>query len=348
MKLLIRATNWVGDAIMALPALRAARERFPEAQIAILARPYVAAIYRGQGICDELIDYDRKGAHRGFAGRERLAHELRERRFDTALLLQNAFDAAWMAWRAGIPERIGYARDGRSLLLTRAVPVPHEGEIPAHEKFYYLELLRRIGWIAEVRDDSHILLTVSEDERRRGTATLAEAGARSSALRIALGAGASYGSAKCWPPERFAATINQVQCETDAEVILFGTAAEAAVSAAIREKLTTPPIDLTGRTAIGDLPGLLSQCHLFLGNDSGAMHVAAAVGLPVIAVFGPTDPLGTAPVTSKHAIVQQKPYCSPCFLRRCPTDHRCMLAVTPEMVGSALKPQLLQIARQHA
>lgn len=348
MKLLIRATNWVGDAIMALPALRAVRERFPEAQIAILARPYVAEIYRGQGICDELIAYDGNGAHRGFAGRERLARELRGRRFDTALLLQNAFDAAWMAWRAGIPERIGYARDGRSLLLTRAVPVPQEGEIPAHEKFYYLELLVRAGWIAEWRDDAHIALRVTEDERRRGAMTLAEAGARSSALRIAVGAGASYGSAKCWPPERFAAAINQVQSDMDADVILFGTAGEAAVSAAIREKLRKPPIDLAGRTTIGDLPGLLSQCHLFLGNDSGAMHVAAAVGLPVIAIFGPTDPLGTAPVTAKHAIVQQKPYCSPCFLRRCPTDHRCMLAVTPEMVASAMQPWLRQIARQHA
>ena len=100
------------------------------------------------------------------------------------------------------------------------------------------------------------------------------------------------------------------------------------------------PIDLTGKTAIADLPALLSQCHLFLGNDSGAMHVAAAVGLPVVAIFGPTDPFGTAPVTPRCTIVQQKPYCSPCFLRRCPTDHRCMKQVTPDMVESAVNPWL--------
>ena len=348
MKLLIRATNWVGDAIMALPALRAVRQRFPDARIAILARPYVAEIYSGQGVCDELIAYEAKGAHSGVAGRERLARDLRGREFDSILLLQNAFDAAWVGWRAGIPERIGYACDGRRFLLTQAIPVPRRGEIPAHEKFYYLELLRRAGWIEELPDDTHIALNISEAARRRGASLLLEAGARAGVPRIAVGAGASYGSAKCWPPERFAEVINALQSDTDADVILFGTAAEAAVSAAIRERLLKTPIDLTGRSTIGDLPGLLSQCHLFLGNDSGAMHVAAAAGLPIVAVFGPTDPSGTAPVTPKRTIVQQRPYCSPCFLRRCPTDHRCMRAVTPEMVESAAIPWIEQIARQHA
>jgi heptosyltransferase-2 len=147
MKMLIRATNWVGDAIMALPALRAVRTRFPDAHIAVLARPYVADIYRDQPICDRLIPYDPRGDHAGLSGRERLAGELRLQKFDLALLLQNAFDAAWIAWRAGIPQRIGYARDGRSFLLTKPVPVPKRGEIPAHEQFYYLELIRRTGWL---------------------------------------------------------------------------------------------------------------------------------------------------------------------------------------------------------
>ncbi len=147
MKILIRATNWVGDAIMALPALRLVRSKFSAAHISILARPYVADIYRGQGISDELIAYDPKGEHRGFSGRQRLISDLRSTQFDVALFLQNAFDAAWLAWRAKIPQRIGYARDGRSLLLTKAIPVPKFGEIPTHEKFYYLELLRRAGWL---------------------------------------------------------------------------------------------------------------------------------------------------------------------------------------------------------
>ena len=348
MKILIRATNWVGDAIMALPALRAVRARFSDAQIAIVARPYVADIYRDQQICNQLINYGPNGIHAGFSGRERLAHELRGQKFDVALLLQNAFDAAWLAWRANIPERIGYACDGRSLLLTKPVPIPAPGEISTHEKFYYLELIRRAGWMDSLPDESFIAMTVPEVKRRRAAEFLVESGARPLALRVAIGAGASYGSAKCWPPPRFAELASRLQAQNDADVILFGTSAEEAVSNAIAAEMREPPIDLTGKTAIADLPALLSQCHLFIGNDSGAMHVAAAVGLPVVAIFGPTDPLGTAPVTPRCTIVQEKPYCSPCFLRRCPTDHRCMTKVTPDMVEAAVRPWLFTIGVQRA
>lgn len=348
MKILIRATNWVGDAIMALPALRAVRSRFPEAEIAILARPYVADLYRRQEICSQLIAYDSQAKHAGIFGRERLAAELRGQKFDAALLFQNAFDAAWLVWRAGVPERIGYARDGRSFLLTKPIAVPRTGEIPPHEKFYYLELLRRAGWIDSLPDESFISLNVSESSRQRAEEFLVQFGVRSGSPRIAIGAGASYGSAKCWPPSRFAELVNRLQSETDSDVILFGAAAEAAVTRAISSELRRPPIDLAEKTSIADLPALLSQCHLFIGNDSGAMHVAAGVGLPVVAVFGPTDPYGTAPVTPRHTIVQQKPYCSPCFLRHCPTDHRCMRAITPEMVEAAAKPWLAAVEAQRA
>jgi heptosyltransferase-2 len=347
-RILVRATNWLGDAIMALPALRAVRNRFPDAEIAIVARPYVADIYRDQEIANQLIAYDPKGSHAGYLGRERLAAELRAQKFDTALLLQNAFDAAWLAWRAKIPERIGYARDGRSFLLTKALPVPRPGEIPVHEKFYYLELLRRAGWLDSVPDESFIGLRVPEEKRRNAGEFLRKAGVRQGALRIAIGAGASYGSAKCWPPSRFAEVANRWQSKADADVILFGTAAEAGVSTAISAEMRCPPIDLTGKTGIADLPAVLSQCHLFIGNDSGAMHVAAAVGLPIVAVFGPTDPFGTAPVTPRCSIVQQKPYCGPCFLRRCPTDHRCMTAVTADMVEAAAAPWLSSVQVQRA
>ncbi|HKW34249.1 MAG TPA: lipopolysaccharide heptosyltransferase II [Candidatus Acidoferrum sp.] len=348
MKILIRATNWVGDAIMALPALRAVRGRFPEAEIAILARPYVADIYRDQEICNQLIAYNSQGKHAGILGGERLAAELCAQKFDVALLLQNAFDAAWLAWRAGVPERIGYARDGRGFLLTKPIPVPRASEIPPHERFYYLELLRRAGWIDSLPEESFIALNVSESSRRRAEEFLSQSCVRPDSLRIAIGAGASYGSAKCWPPSRFAELANRLQAESAADVILFGTSAEAAVTQAISSELRRPPIDLTEKTSIADLPALLSQCHLFIGNDSGAMHVAAGVGLPVVAVFGPTDPYGTAPATPRCTIVQQKPYCSPCFLRHCPTDHRCMRAITAEMVEAAVKPWLSVVEAQRA
>jgi heptosyltransferase-2 len=341
-RLLIRATNWVGDAIMALPALHAVRELFPDAHLAILALPYVAQIYDGQGVADELIVYDRQGAHGGLGGRERLASELRSKKFETALLLQNAFDAAWIAWRAGIPQRIGYNRDGRRLLLTNPIRVPAPGEIPAHEKYYYLELIRRVGWLEKLQNVPQISLGVAPEALQAAEAKLQIAGARSGVPRIAVGAGASYGSAKCWPPARFAAALNGLVRERDADVILFGTSAESAVCSEIQSGLRVSAIDLVGKTAIAELPALLARCTTFLGNDSGAMHVAAAVGLPVVAVFGPTDPLGTAPVTLRHTIVQEKPYCSPCFLRRCPTDHRCMTAIAPESVSAAVMQSLVQ------
>jgi heptosyltransferase II len=342
---MVRATNWVGDAIMALPALRGVRAKFADAHIAIVARPYVADIYRGQGVCDELIAYDPRGAEKGFGGRERLAARLREEKFDAALLLQNAFDAAWLAWRAGIPERIGYARDGRGILLTKSVAVPKVGEIPAHEQFYYLELVRRAGWVERVEGEREISLAISRESGEAAEKKLIASGVRSNAngvgaLRVAIGAGASYGSAKCWLPERFAEVANRLMEESDAEIILFGTANETAVSNAIVAGMKQKPIDLTGKTAIAELPALLSRCQLFVGNDSGAMHVASAVGLPVVAIFGPTDPFGTAPVTPKCTIVQEKPYCSPCFLRRCPTDHRCMTRVSAESVTAAARAWL--------
>jgi heptosyltransferase II len=327
-KILIRATNWVGDAIMALPALCAVRTRFPDAEITILARPYVAAIYENQQVCDNTMFVENSCD---------IVGELRAQKFDVALLLQNAFEAAWFAWRAGIPERIGYARDGRSILLTKAVPVPKPGEIPPHEQYYYLELLRRAGWLGSLPEESFIQLNVPEENRERAAEFLLSAGVKPGSIRIAIGAGASYGSAKCWPPDRFAELANRLQEQVKAEVILFGTSSEAAVSSAIAAGMNYGPIDLTGKTSINDLPALLSQCHLFIGNDSGAMHVAAAVGLPVVAVFGPTDPFGTAPVTPRCSIVQEKPYCSPCFLRRCPTDHRCMTRVAPEAVEVAAR-----------
>jgi len=342
MKFLIRANNWVGDAIMALPAIRAIHNR-PNANISILARSYVADIYRDQNVADELIIYDHRGTHAGISGRERLAAELRDRKFDIAVLLQNAFDAAWLAWRAGIPQRIGYARDARSLLLTDAVPVPKPGEIPPHERFYYLEMLRRSGWIDSIPDEPFIKLHLSEATCARAAEQLASAGVRPHAVRIAIGAGASYGSAKCWLPSRFAELANHLQTQWDAEVILFGAAGETDVSSAIASEMKRVPIDLTGKTTVADLPALLSQCHVFIGNDSGAMHVAAAVGIPTVAIFGPTDPFGTAPVTPRRTIVREQPYCSPCFLRRCPIDHRCMTSITTREVEAAVDPFLASV-----
>jgi len=336
-KLLVRATNWVGDAILCIPALSALRARWQDAEISLLARPWVADLYRDQGLVDRLILFDHRGRHRGVPGVERLARELRAERFDSAVLFQNAFEAAWIAWRARVPERIGYARDARGPLLTKAIPVPAPGEIPAHESNYYLELLRRAGWIDALPEIPPVRIRVPAEALERAEKFLRDSGCPPASPRVAFGAGAAYGSAKCWPANRYAELARILVSEYGARVLLFGAASEAAVAAEVELGAGDGVINLIGRSAIGDLPALLARCRLFIGNDSGAMHVAAAVGLPVVAVFGPTDPGGTRPLTPQLSIVQRKVACSPCFLRHCPIDHRCMKFVDLQMVLDAAR-----------
>jgi heptosyltransferase-2 len=335
MRLLVRATNWVGDAVMSIPALEAIRTKWPNAEISVIGRPWVADLYRGQPFADRIIALNGKKTGARTAGRG--AREWRDERWDCAVLLPNAFSAAWLAWRAGIPERIGYARDGRSALLTRAIALPRAGEIPAHETYYYLELLRRAGWIEKLPRIQNIRLQVAAGDAETAEARLRAAGVRQDSRRVALAPGAAYGSAKCWLPGRFATVADGLVEDTDVDVILFGTASEIEVSRQIASRMRHRSVSLVGETAIGELPALFSRCQLFIGNDSGAMHVAAAVGLAVVAVFGSTDPEGTAPMTQRRTIVRHAVSCSPCFLRECPVDHRCMERVEVADVLSAAR-----------
>jgi len=332
MKLLIRAPNWVGDAVMAIPALEIVRRMHADDEICVLARPVVAETLSGQPFLDRILQYDFRGRHRGWIGREKLIAELRKEKFDVAVLLQNAFEAAWLAWRAGIPERIGYARDARGPLLTKAIRIPQEGEIPKHESHYYLELLRRARWIESSLAIPPIRLLVSEAARTGAESALRSAGARENAWRCAIAPGASYGAAKCWPPERFALLADRLISECGADVIFFGTPGEKEIAARIRSNMKSRAISMVGETSMRDLAALFASCSVFIGNDSGAMHVAAAAGLPVIGIFGSTDPEGTAPVTEQFTLIREAVSCSPCFLRRCPVDHRCMTRITVDSV----------------
>ncbi len=346
MKILVRATNWVGDAIMSLPALQAIRAHWPNDEISILARPWVADLYRDQGCADELLVYDNSGRHGGFWGRERLARELRARRFDVAVLLQNAFDAAWIAWRAHIPERIGYARDGRRFLLTRPIAAPQKNEVPPHESYYFLELLRRAGFFKELPCVDAITLCVSESLRNVAEEKLNAAGSPRGATRIAIAPGAAYGSAKCWLPERYAELADFLVGYADCDVIIFGAFAEKEIAGMIARSMKRRVINLAGTTSIGQLPALLKACNIFIGNDSGAMHVAAAVGLPVIGIFGPTEPNATRPLSQHVTLVREPVECSPCLLRACPIDHRCMTRISAERVFDIARAQLALAPQQ--
>jgi heptosyltransferase-2 len=310
--ILVRATNWVGDAVMSLPALRAIRDRFPKARIAILAKPSVADLYIHEPFADEIIAYNLQSSWG-------IGHELRHRQFDCAILLQNAFEAAWIAWLAKIPTRIGYKRDGRQLLLTRAVDVPKPGEIPRHQRFYYLELLRRAGLIDALP---------ASDSIRLGSRT-ATTGKRV----IGVSPGAAYGTAKRWIPERFAKAAGALAEARGASIALFGTKSERALCEEVARLLNgREVINYAGETTLAQFIFLAAGCELFLTNDSGSMHIASALGVPTVAIFGATDDTATGPTGSNARVVRQPVECSPCLLRECPIDHRCMTGVSAERV----------------
>jgi heptosyltransferase-2 len=310
-KILIRATNWVGDAVMCLPALSAVRERFPRAHIAILAKPWVADLYRRESFADEVILYKS-------ASRWKISTGLRARGFDCAILLQNAFEAAWIAWLARIPNRIGYRRDGRSLLLTQAVPVPKRGEIPRHERFYYLELLRRAGIIDRLPENSAIRLTPPAASKKK---------------MIGVSPGAAYGRAKQWLPQRFAEAAGTLATARGASIALFGSQSERALCSEVAALLAGCDVtNHAGETTLAQFIELAAQCELFLTNDSGAMHIASALGVPTVAIFGATDDAATGPTGPRAKVVRQQVECSPCLLRECPIDHRCMTRVGADRV----------------
>lgn len=342
-KILVRAPNWLGDAILALPALGKVRARFPEAEIAVLARASVAELFQSVPDINRVIVFDSRGRHAGFFGLLRLAGELRRERFDLAVLFQNAFQAALIAFLAGIPRRLGYRRDARGPLLTHAVRLPRRGEIPPHETYYYQEMLRRAGWFDALTMVEHIRLEPPPAAVERMRVRLRELGLERGANPhplVALAPGAAFGSAKCWLPERFAELADRLVERRHATVLLCGTSAEAGLGEAIASRMRTRPVSLIGQTTLEEFLGLLANVDLFIGNDSGAMHLAAGLELPQVIIFGPTDEAGTGPLNARARLVKEPVSCSPCFLRHCPVDHRCMTRVEVDAVWREVEAAL--------
>jgi len=330
-KILIRATNWIGDAVMSLPALRAVRSRFPDAHISVLARPWVLDLYARERFADQIVPFSCQNLPDKF----KLARSLRPMRFDCAILFQNAFEAAAIALVAGIPERIGYARDHRSWLLTRAIPVPKPSEIPRHERFYYLELLRRAGMIDALPPaDESIRLEGADQARQQGSELLAKAALR--APVVGVSPGAAFGGAKRWLPERFAEAAVEVAGNLQRGVAIFGSQAERElcdqVSTLVRAR-GIPVHNFAGETTLAEFISMAAACAVFLTNDSGPMHIASALGVPTVAIFGATDDTATGPTGPLARVIRHPVECSPCRLRECPIDHRCMTRVTAEQVA---------------
>lgn len=312
---------------MSLPALRALRERFPGAEISILAKPWVADLYGREPFCDRLIPYTASD----LGSKRRAAHDLRPFGFDCAILLQNAFEAAAVAYLAGIPERIGYARDGRSLLLTRAIPVPAKGKIARHERFYYLELLKRAGIVDAMPANDLIRLDGAAAARELGRERFCGLGMGDRVIGISPGA--AYGTAKRWLPDRFAAAARTVAVELDATVAIFGSKDERGLCQSVAETIGENARNFAGQTSLAEFIEMAAACRVYLTNDSGAMHIASALGVPTVAVFGATDDVATGPTGPLARVVREPVECSPCLKRECPIDHRCMTRVDAARVA---------------
>ncbi|MDT7806999.1 MAG: heptosyltransferase [Acidobacteriota bacterium] len=335
-RVVVRGANWVGDAVMTVPALRELRRVLPGAHLTLVTRPWAEGIFAGADFIDDILPVvETRGTVRAVV---REAREWRARRFDLALLFPNAFAPALVAALACVPARMGYATQGRAPLLTHRLAVP-EWHGRRHEVFYYLnvvaELERMLHGSSTIEThEPRLELSISDERRRDALRLLGEHRARgsSSGLLVAICPGSTNSRAKRWPIERFAALADMLSERAGAEIVLVGAREELEISEEVARRMRTCPVVLTGRTDLSQMAAVLGAADLLVTNDTGPAHVAAAVGCPVVVIFGPTNPTTTRPFSPLAEVVRRPPDCAPCMLRDCPIDHRCMTAITAEEV----------------
>jgi len=325
-KILIRGPNWIGDCVLSVPAIKAVRSRFPEAEITLLVRPWVAGLFRSATFIDNVWSKGKAGGPREWI---RTTKEIRAKHFDLAVLLPNSFESALTVWVAGIPERVGYRTDGRGLLLTRSV---RPAAARQHQYRYYLRL---VSETFSTTVEPELRIKATKDETADARRLLEQAGIGADKSFLIVNPGAAFGGAKRWYEDRFAAVADRLANELDLAVAIIGSESERAIGESVRDHMKREAVVLSGQTNLGTLVGLLAEASLMVTNDSGPMHIAAALGTSTVAVFGSTDAEVTCPVGPKTSIVRQAVDCSPCMLRECPIDHRCMDAVTVEKVCSS-------------
>jgi len=331
-KILIRSTNWIGDAIMTTPAVRTIRQNFPDADITLLALPWVADVFAACPHIDHIFIYDKNGRHRGLKGKLRLAADLRLEKFSLSILLQNAFEAALITTLARIPARAGYTTDGRGLLLSHGVRKAQDiGE--KHQVHYYQQMLRGLG----LQPGPNALeLFLDPSAVKEAEALLQEVQQGRALPLIGLNPGAAYGPAKRWPVKKYAELGRQLSKITNGLILVFGTEADRDAAAEISAAAGDHVCDLTGKTRLALALACIDRCHAFVTNDSGLMHVAAALRTPLVAIFGSTDHIATGPYSDQATIIRKPLACSPCMKTHCPKKHfQCMEQLTVEEVVEA-------------
>jgi heptosyltransferase-2 len=317
-KILVKGVNWLGDAVMTLPAIRAIKARFQGSRVVVLTKGSLADLYGCEPAVDETLPYGG-----GFLPFVRLVRRLRRERFDLAFVFPRSLRASLAPFFSRIPRRVGYAGDARRPILTDAVP--RDGLLDRHRVAYYLELLRPFGKVPPASAPE----IAPPAEARAWAAEKLPGGPWAG-----LNPGATYGRAKQWFPERFE-DLGRRLASRGFRVAVVGGPAEAALGRRVADGIGRAAACFSGQTSLPQLAALIARCGLFVTNDTGPMHVAAAVGTPIVAVFGPTDPRTTRPFGDRHVVVRHEVECAPCLLRECPIDHPCMKLLGVDRVWEA-------------
>jgi heptosyltransferase II len=328
-RILVRAPNWVGDAVMSLPVLAGLKRLFPLAEITVLAAPRVASLFVAQPGVTEIIRYP------SGRGKWQVLWELRSR-FDVAVALPNSMESALGLWLVGVPSRVGYNTDARRLFLKEAVSGRRHLD-GLHTVFYFLGVLKALGGVATFTPPA---LYLEPEEEAVGAFILSETELPGQGPWVGLSPGAAYGPAKRWEPERFAAVGRKLQQDFGARLVLLGGPDEGPVAGQVKELLPGPVADLVGQTSLREALGVLSQLNLLITNDSGLMHAGAALGVPLVALFGSTDPTATGPFTSRATVIRHPRPCSPCFKRTCDEGYACLTDISVEEVTAAARTWL--------
>jgi len=349
-RVMVRVPNWVGDAVMSEPALREIRRIFSGARITLAARPWVAGLFEGEGLADDLISvHDARGLAESVSRFFRESSEVRRERFDLAILLQNAFGAALVAKAGGARKVAGYPTDGRRALLDLVIPFEpnHKAE---HQVFYYAKIAREVerrfkGNSSVSIEAARPRLRATPEQVERARDLLARGGISAEAPIVALNPGATNSRAKQWPSERFARAADSLAERDGFRTIIIGAEGDREAAEKTASFMRTPALVLAGRTSIGELKGVLACASLAISNDTGPAHVSAALAVPTVTVFGPTEHFATRPLSDAAVVVRHEVECSPCMYRDCPIDHRCMTRVEVDDVYRAARNLLVSYAR---
>lgn len=328
MKIIVRAPNWIGDSILALSAIDSLSKNFPKAQIWIAAKEWVKDLFTFHDFINGVIPLS---VSNDFKSLKNSAKKIKKSHFNIGVLLTNSFSSAFLFYLAKIPQRWGYSRDGRGILLTKGVALKKHKH-SSHQVNYYLDLISGLGLKTY---PPQISLPLNQKEKEKAKETLRSLNITLKRPLIILSPGASYGPAKRWPVASYAKLANSLQERKKADILIIGSQDEIKLAESIASFMDKIPVNLAGNTSLRLLAGLISHASLFITNDSGPMHIANALKIPITAIFGPTDPSLTGPFQEPATIIRKDVPCWPCSYRECPFDHRCMTSIDPEEVFQA-------------